>query len=104
MSVQNWSPLVIYASKKVFKIAHCSVSTRRVISVARYDKCQLLTLLVVKDDIQEGAMNLQAAVVANEAQLPKLVHEETHPGPRRPDHLGQGFLTDPRNDGLMLSV
>ena len=49
-------------------------------------------------------MNLQAAIVFNEAQLPKLVHEETHPGPRRPDHLGQGFLTDPRNDGLMLSV
>jgi flagellar assembly factor FliW len=53
------------------------VSTRRVISVDHYDKCLLLTLLVVEDDIQEGAMNLQAAVVVNEAQLPKLVHEET---------------------------
>ena len=49
-------------------------------------------------------MNVQAAVVFNEAQLPKLVHEETHPGPRRPDHFGQGFLTDPGNDGLMLPV
>jgi len=49
-------------------------------------------------------MNVQATVVLNEAQLPKLVHEETHPGPRGPDHFGQGFLTDPRNDRLMLSV
>jgi hypothetical protein len=58
----------------------------------------------VEDDIQEGAMNVQTTVVFNEAQLPKLVHEETHPGPRRPDHFGQGFLTDPRHDGLMLPV
>ena len=49
-------------------------------------------------------MDVQAAVVFNEAQLPKLVHEETHPGPRRPDHLGQGFLTDSGHDGLMLPV
>ena len=49
-------------------------------------------------------MNVQAAVVFNEAQLPKLVHEETHPGPRRPDHFGQGFLTDPGHHGLMLPV
>ena len=49
-------------------------------------------------------MNLQAAVIVDEAQLSKLVHEETHPGPRRPDHFGQGFLTDPGNDGLMLPV
>src|SRR5207244_2276401 len=32
-------------------------------------------------------MNVQTAVVFDEAQLPKLVHEETHPGPRRPDHF-----------------
>jgi hypothetical protein len=31
----------------------------------------------VEDDIQEGAMNVKAAVVFNEAQLPKLVHEAT---------------------------
>ena len=49
-------------------------------------------------------MNLQAALILDEAQLSKLVHEETHPGPRRPDHFGQGFLTDPGNDGLMLPV
>jgi hypothetical protein len=47
---------------------------------------------IVEDNIiEEGAMNLQATVVFNEAQLPKLVHEETHPA-RRPDHFGLGFL------------
>ena len=45
--------------------------------------------LVVEDDIQEGTVNLQAAVIFDEAQLPKLVHEETHPGSRCPDHFGQ---------------
>ena len=40
--------------------------------------------LVVEDDIHEGAMNVQATVVFNEAQLPKLIHKETHPGPRLP--------------------
>jgi hypothetical protein len=49
-------------------------------------------------------MHLQAAVVVNEAELPKLVHEETHPGPPRSDHFCQGFLTDPGHDRLMLPV
>ena len=35
--------------------------------------------LVVEDDIQEGTVNLQATVILNETQLPKLVHKETHP-------------------------
>ena len=49
-------------------------------------------------------MDVQAAVIFNEPELPKLVHEETHPGSRRPDHFGQGFLTDLGHDGLMLPV
>ena len=60
--------------------------------------------LVVEDDTQQGTVNLQAPVVVNEAQLPKLVHEETHPGPRSPDHFGQDFLAYPGHDGLMLPV
>jgi hypothetical protein len=35
--------------------------------------------LVVEDDTHEGTVNLQAAVIVNEAQPPKLVHKETHP-------------------------
>ena len=47
-------------------------------------------------------MNVQAAIIVNEAQLPKLVHKETHPRPGCTDHFGQRFLTDPGNDLLVL--
>ena len=37
-------------------------------------------LLVVEDDIEEGAVHVDATVVVlQEAQLPELIHEETHP-------------------------
>ena len=49
-------------------------------------------------------MNLQATVVLDESELPKLVHEETHPGPCGPDHLGEGFLTDPGHDEIVLAL
>src|SRR6185312_16541755 len=40
-------------------------------------------------------MNFQAfAVVIDEPQTPKLVHEKAHPRARRADHLCQGFLAD----------
>jgi hypothetical protein len=58
----------------------------------------------MEDDTQQRTVNPQAPVVINETQLPKLVHEETHPGPCGPDHVGQGFLTDPGHDNLMLPV
>ena len=38
-----------------------------------------ITLLVVQDDIKEGAMHVDAAIVVQEAKLPELIHEETHP-------------------------
>ena len=37
---------------------------------------------------------MQSAVVFNESQLPKLVHEEADSGARGADHLCQSFLTD----------
>jgi hypothetical protein len=33
--------------------------------------------LVLQDDIEEGAVNVQSAVVVYEAQLLELIHEET---------------------------
>ena len=39
-------------------------------------------------------------VVADEAQLAKLVHEMTDAGAGGADHLGQSFLTDIRADRL----
>ena len=41
-----------------------------------------------------------STVVVNEAQFSKFVHEETHAGPRRSDHLRKRLLTDFRDDGL----
>jgi hypothetical protein len=35
--------------------------------------------LIVEDDIDEGAVHVDATVVVQEAQLPELIHEETHP-------------------------
>jgi len=40
------------------------------------------------------------AVVANEAKFSKSVHEETHAGPRRSDHLRKRLLADFRDDRL----
>ena len=38
-----------------------------------------LYTLVVEDDTQEGAVDLQTTIVVNEAELPKLIHKETNP-------------------------
>ena len=36
-------------------------------------------LLVVEDDIEEGAVHMDATVVLQEAQLSELIHEKTYP-------------------------
>src|SRR5215217_9711880 len=57
--------------------------------------------LVVKDDVEERAMNVHGTVVViDEAQLAEPVHEETDPGTSGADHVGERFLTDPGNDRL----
>ena len=38
--------------------------------------------------------------VVNEAQFSKFVHEKTHPGPGRADHIRKGLLADFREDRL----
>ena len=35
--------------------------------------------LIVKDDIEEGTVDVDATVVIQEAQIPELVHEVSHP-------------------------
>jgi len=49
-------------------------------------------------------MDVQAAIVVDEAQPSELIQEETHAGPGGADHLGERFLTDLRNDELRLPV
>ena len=45
-------------------------------------------------------MNLQAAVVVDEAELPKLVHEEVDTRAGRADHLGQELLRHARKGAV----
>ena len=47
-------------------------------------------------------MDVQAAIVVDEAQPAELIQKETHPGPGGADHLGERFLTDSRNHRLRL--
>src|ERR1700737_1636928 len=59
--------------------------------------------LVVQNDIQQWTVDFDAAVAAvvvNEAQFSKFVHEETHPGPGRADHIRKRLLADFREDRL----
>ena len=58
----------------------------------------------MEDDIEEGAVHMQLAIVIDEAQLPELIHKETDTGTRSADHLGERFLTDLRNDRLRLAL
>jgi hypothetical protein len=49
-------------------------------------------------------LDLKAAVVMNEAQFSKFVHEETHAGPRRADHLRKRLLADFRDHRLRFVI
>ena len=59
--------------------------------------------LFVKNEVQQGLVNLNMAVIADEAQLPEPVHEEADARAGGPNHLGQGFLADLGDDRFWLS-
>src|SRR6267154_2047480 len=48
--------------------------------------------LLVKDNTQEGIVDVDLAVVLDEAQFPEFVHEKIDPGPRGANHLRQHLL------------
>jgi hypothetical protein len=48
--------------------------------------------LLVQDNTQEGSVDVQPAVVMNEAQLSEFIHEKIDPGASCPDHLCQRLL------------
>ena len=60
--------------------------------------------LLVQNDIQQRTVNLDAAVVVNEAQFSKLVHEKTNAGPGRADHVRERFLADFRDQWLRFVI
>ena len=60
-----------------------------------------MTSLIVEDDTEEGAVDVNpVSIVVQEAELPELVHEVTHPGAGGANHFGEYFLTDLRDDHL----
>lgn len=49
--------------------------------------CHGTIILVVQDDAEERFIDVEFAIVLDEAQLPKFVHEKIHSGPGCPDHV-----------------
>jgi hypothetical protein len=45
--------------------------------------------LLVQDNIKEGSVDMEPAIVSNEAQFLEFIHEKIDPGARGPDHFRQ---------------
>ena len=60
--------------------------------------------LVVQDRIQHRVVHLYRAVVADEPQFAKFVHEMAHARASGPDHFRKRFLADIYADGLRPAV
>src|ERR1700692_1896696 len=48
--------------------------------------------LLAQDNIQEGSVDMEPAIVFNEAEFLEFVHEKIDPGARCANHLGQHLL------------
>jgi hypothetical protein len=48
--------------------------------------------LLVQDDTEEGIVNVKAAIVMNEAEVPEFIHEEVDPAARGANHLREHLL------------
>ena len=59
----------------------------------------MLGQLIEQDHIEQGLVNLDAAVVADKAKFAEAIHEETDARSRGANHLCQGFLRNGRNKG-----
>jgi Phosphohydrolase-associated domain len=54
----------------------------------------LLGQLIVKNHVEKGLVDVDAAVVVDKAELAKTIHEEADPGSGRSNHVGKGLLRD----------
>jgi hypothetical protein len=63
----------------------------------------VLGQLIVQDHIQQGLVNVDAAVVFDKPHLAKAIHEKADAGAGGADHLRQGFLGNLRNQRLWLA-
>ena len=60
--------------------------------------------IIVQNDTQQRAVDLQVAIVIDEAQFPEFVHEMAHARTRRADHFSECLLADFRDDSLGFSL
>jgi hypothetical protein len=47
---------------------------------------------IVQDNAQKGTVDLESAIVVNEAQFPEFIHKKIHPRARGADHFRQRLL------------
>jgi len=59
--------------------------------------------LVVENNVEQRAVDLQTAVVMNEPQFPEPVHEKAHSRTRGADHFCQGLLANSGNIPVVTS-
>jgi hypothetical protein len=60
--------------------------------------------LIVEDDIEQGAVNIEPSVIFDETEPAKFVHEKADSGSSSADHLRQCLLADFGNYLLRLSL
>ena len=56
---------------------------------------------IQKNDVQQGPVNFNSAVVVDETHFPEFVHEKRHAWARCSYHLGERLLTDFGNRGFL---
>ena len=71
---------------------NCSVMNTPGVPAFRSAFAWARVCLLVQNDAQEGVVDVQPAVILDEAQFPEFVHEKIDPRPRCTDHLGQHLL------------
>jgi hypothetical protein len=57
----------------------------------------------MENQVQQGTMDFNMAVIINKPQFPKFVHEIAHAGPSCADHLSERLLADIRKDRFWLT-
>ena len=55
--------------------------------------------LILERKIRQGFVHFNLTVVIEKSFFLKLAHEAAHLGARRADHLSEGLMGHPRNDG-----
>ena len=92
-----------YTHAKAKTVQYCSHQEDVTAGSVTHTQLSLDVGLFVQDEIQQGTMNFDTAIVMNETQFSKSVHEKTHTGSGCSDHLRECLLADLRDYRLRLA-